>query len=51
MQPQVRLSNSVRTHHLSRLLRLTILVRNTSISNGVHHMHALLAHLPRQGLR
>jgi hypothetical protein len=51
MQPQIRLPDRIRAHLLARLLVLAVLVRNRTIRNRVHNVHALLAHLARQRLR
>lgn len=51
MQPQIRLPHRIRTHLLTRSLRLALFVRNPTVRDSMHDMHALLAHLPRKRLR
>lgn len=50
MQPKIRLPNRIRTHLLTPLLVLPLIIRNPPIRNRMHNMHALLAHFPCQRL-
>jgi hypothetical protein len=51
VQPQIRLAHCVRTHLLADLLVLAVFIRNTTVRNSMHNMHALLAHFPSKRLR